>query len=138
MVHARVLEAYINFAFIYTADHILPVLPIKYLVNEDTKPTMPFKLATCTKPSIFHLRVLFCPRDVHKATAHIVIKSLNMSHQAQKGFHGVLVGIPQHQKGYLVYVTHKRNIVSLYDVVLMRVSIVRWRTRHKHTKKLWL
>ena len=33
MVHARVSEAYINFALMYTADHIFMVLPIKYLIN---------------------------------------------------------------------------------------------------------
>ena len=32
MVHARVSEAYINFALIYTLDHIFIVLPIKYLI----------------------------------------------------------------------------------------------------------
>ena len=61
MVHARFLEAYINFALMYTADNILTVLPIKDLINKDGEPTMPFKLATSTKPSISHLRVLFCP-----------------------------------------------------------------------------
>ena len=40
-----------------------------------------------------------------------------MRHQAQKGFCGIFVGIPQHQKGYIVYVSHKRNITSSYDVV---------------------
>ena len=35
MAHARVSEAYINFALMYMADHIFPVLPIKYLINED-------------------------------------------------------------------------------------------------------
>ena len=33
MVHAIVLEAYINFTLMYTTDHIFPVLPIKYLIN---------------------------------------------------------------------------------------------------------
>ena len=33
MVHSRVLEAYINFASMYTTDHIFLVLPIKYLIN---------------------------------------------------------------------------------------------------------
>ena len=33
MVHARVLEAYIHFASMYTADHIFPVIPIKDLIN---------------------------------------------------------------------------------------------------------
>ena len=46
MVHARVLEAYIHFELMYMTDHIFPVLPIKYLINEDGEPTTQFKLAT--------------------------------------------------------------------------------------------
>ena len=57
MVHARVSEAYIHFALIYTTDHIFTVIPIKYLINEDGDTTMPFKLATGTKPSVSHLSV---------------------------------------------------------------------------------
>ena len=98
MLHARVLEAYIHFAFIHTTDHILPVLPIKYLINKDGDPSTPHKLATGTKPSVSHLRVLFFPCVVRKATAHVETKALNMRHQSQKGFCGFLVGIPQHQK----------------------------------------
>ena len=63
-----------------------------------------------------HLRVLFCPCVVRKATAHVETKTLNMRHQAQKGFRGILVGIPQHQKGYLVYVPSTRKLISSYDV----------------------
>ena len=59
MVHARVLEANVHFALMYTADHIFLVLPIKDLINEDGEPTTPFKLATDTKTSVSHLRVLF-------------------------------------------------------------------------------
>ena len=44
------------------------------------------------------------------------MKTLNMCHQAQKGFRGIFVGIPQHQKGYLVYVPSTRKVISLYDV----------------------
>ena len=40
-----------------------------------------------------------------------------MRHQAQKGFCGILVGIPQHQKGYLVYIPSKRKIIFSYDVL---------------------
>ena len=103
MVHAKVLEAYIHFALMYMTDHILPVLPIKYLINEDGDPTTPCKLATGKKPSVSHLRVIFCPCVVRKSTAHVGKKALNMRHQAQKGFCGIFVGISQHQKGYLVY-----------------------------------
>ena len=40
-----------------------------------------------------------------------------MSDQAQKGFRGIFVGIPQHQKGYIVYVPCTRKIISSYDVI---------------------
>ena len=75
MVHDRVSEAYIRFALMYTIDHIFPVLPIKSLINEDSDPTTPYKIATGTKPSVSHLRVLFCPCVVWKATAHVGTKA---------------------------------------------------------------
>ena len=117
MVHARVPEIYVHFTLMYTTDHIFPVLPIKDLINEDGDPTTPYKLATGTKPSVSHLRVLFVPCVVRKATAHVETKTLNMRHQAQKWFRGIFVGIPQHQKGYLVYVPSTRKVISSYDVV---------------------
>ena len=97
MVHARVMEVYVHFALMYTTDHIFPVLSIKDLINEDGDTTMPHKLATGTKPSVSHLRVLFCPCVVRKATAHFDTNTLNMRHQSQKAFRGIFVGIPQHK-----------------------------------------
>ena len=79
------------------------MLPIKDLIKEDGDPTMPHKLETGTKPSVSHLRMLFCPYIVRKATAYNETKALNMRHQAQKGFRGIFVGIPEHQKVYFVY-----------------------------------
>ena len=101
----------------YTTYHIFPVLPINDLKNEHGDPTTPHKLATGTKPSVSHLRVLFFPCVVRKAMAHIDTNTLNMRHQAQNGFHVIFVGIPQHQKGYLVYVPSTRKAISSYDVV---------------------
>ena len=40
-----------------------------------------------------------------------------MRHQAQKGFRGIFIGIPQHQKGYLVYVPRTSSVISSYGVV---------------------
>ena len=80
MVHARVPEVYVHFALMYTTDHIFPVLPVKDLINEDGDPTTPHKLATGTKPSLSHLRVLFSSCVVRKATAHVKTKALNMRH----------------------------------------------------------
>ena len=99
------------------ADQFLPVLPIKGLINKDGEQATPYKLATGMKPSILNLRVLFCPCVLQKDKAHVGTNALNMRHQAQKFFRGIFVGIPQHQKGYLVYVTHTRKILSSYDVV---------------------
>ena len=101
----------------YTTYHIFPVLPIRNLMNKDGNPTKTFKRATGTKHSVSHLRVLFCPCVVRKATAHVNKKALNMRNQAQKGFRGTFVGIPQDQKGYLVYVPSTRKIIFQYDVV---------------------
>ena len=89
MVHARVLESYIKFSLIYTTDHIFPVIPIKDMINEDSDPNAPLKIARGTKPSVSHLQVIFCPCVVWKATAHVDIKALNMRDQAQKGFFAV-------------------------------------------------
>ena len=118
MVHARFLEAYIHFTVMYATDHIFMVLPIKDMINEDVKPTTPFKTATGTKPSVSHLRVLSCPCVVRKDTAHIDKKALNIHHQAQKSFCGIFVAITHHQKEYLVYVPSTSEIISSYDVVL--------------------
>ena len=59
MVHARVLEEYIHFSFMYTTYHIFPVLPIKDLINEDGKPTTPSELETGMKPSVSYLHRFF-------------------------------------------------------------------------------
>ena len=119
MVHARVPEVYVYFALMYTTYHIFPVLLIKYLINEDGDPKTPHKLATSMKPSVSHLRVFFsCV--VRKATAHVETKTLNMRHQAQKGFYGIFVGIPEHQKGYLVYIPSTRKVILCYDNVYNR------------------
>ena len=80
----------------YTTDQIFTVLPIKYLINEDGDPTTPFTPATVTKPSVSHLRLLFCPCVVLKATKNAEKNVLHMRHQALKGVFGIFVGIPHH------------------------------------------
>ena len=49
--------------------------------------------------------------------AHVETKMLNICHQEQKGFRGIFVGIPQHQKGYLVYIPSTRKVILSYNVV---------------------
>ena len=117
MLHARFSDTYIHFSLIYTTDHVFPVLPIKNLVNQNIEPTTPNKLSTGTKPSVSNLCVLLFPCAVQKSTAHVNTKNLNMYHQSQKGFCGIFVEIPQHQKGYLICVPSTQEIVSPNDVV---------------------
>ena len=40
-----------------------------------------------------------------------------MCQKAQSGFRGIFIGMPQHQKGYLVYVPSTNNIISPYDAL---------------------
>ena len=77
-----ILEGYLHYALIYTADHIFTVLPIKYIINEYGELNTPFKLATGTKPSVSHLRVLFILYVVKKSTANVVKRALIIHHQA--------------------------------------------------------
>ena len=80
MVHARVLDKYIHFTFMYTNYHIFPVLPIKTLINQYGEPYTPKKLATGKKPSLSNPRVLFCPCVVQKVTAHFDEKAFDVCH----------------------------------------------------------
>ena len=80
---------------------------------------------TSADSGITFTRVLFCPFVVRKAMAHVEQKKLNMRHQAQKGFHSIFVGIPEHQKGYLVYLPSTKTLILLYDVVFDEKILVR-------------
>ena len=64
------------------------------------------------------MRVIF-PCVLQKATGYVDTKALNMRHQSQKGFRGIFVGIPEHQKGYIVYVPSTSKMISSYDVVFV-------------------
>ena len=74
-------------------------------------------MTTDTKPSLSNLHVLLCLCVLQKATAHVNKKVLKILHGSQKVFCGIFFGIPQHQKGYLIYVSNIRKIVSSHDVV---------------------
>ena len=117
MVHARVAEEYIHHAVMYAAHRVFPVLPIKDLVNEQGEPCTPSELMHGEKPPVRHLITLFCPVIVKKHTAMKDKKMVNMRHQAQKGYRGIFVGMPENQEGYLCYVPSIRDTVTSYDVL---------------------
>ena len=74
-------------------------------------------METGTKPSVSNIFVLYFPCVLRKATAHVDVKALNMRHQSQKGFWGIFVEIPQHQKWCLIYVPSTWKMVSSHGVV---------------------
>ena len=124
MVHAQVLKC-IYFTLMYTTHHIFTVLPIKHLVNQDSEPNTPQKLATVTKLLVSNIRVLFCPYGVQKPTSHVNREALNMCHQPQKGFGGIFVVIPQHRKGYLIYIPSTRKMVSSHkDLFYQKIKCI--------------
>ena len=101
----------------YTTDHIFPVLPIKRLVNQDSEPARTHKISTGSRTSVSNLNVLLCLCVVLKATEYVDTKALNMCHKSLKGFIIIFVGIPQHQKGYLIYISSTRKTVSSNIVI---------------------
>ena len=117
MAHVRVSGEYIHFSLIYKTDHIFPVLSIKHLVNQDIEPTTPHKMATDTTPSVSSIPILFCTCVVRNSTSHVGTKALNMRHQSQKVFQGILVGITQHQKEYLIYIPSTHITFYSHDVI---------------------
>ena len=61
-----------------------------------------------------------------------------MRHQAQKGFRGIFVRIPQHKKGYLVCLPSTMNIIYQYYVVLYETFRVRYHIHHNLIQKQWI
>ena len=83
MVHVRVSEAYIHFTLMCTTDHILPVPPIKELINKDGKLPPPYKIASGVKHSILNLHVLLCCTESYRTYWYKGIKHASPS---AKGF----------------------------------------------------
>ena len=116
----------------YMTDNIFLVLLIKHLVNHYGEPTIPHKIPTGAKLLVSNLHILFCPCVVQKLTSHVDTRSLNMHHQSQKGFWGIFVRFPQHEKGTLyTYLLHGKYFlhVTLY---LMEKNLVCYHTRYFH------
>ena len=69
------------------------------------------------KPSVSNPYILFF-HVMQKS--HVDKKLLNMHHLSQKCFRVIFVGIPQHQKGYVIYVPITWKIVSSHDVLFYK------------------
>ena len=78
----------------YATDHVFPTLPICGLVKE-VNPATPYELFHDSKPSVGHLRELFCPVIAKKFVAQKDGKQVNMRNQPQHGYCGIFVGFPK-------------------------------------------
>ena len=124
--HARVLEAYIHFFInVYRRSYFsgsINQISDKQIQRDD------HSIQTWNRYKTFSItfrRVIF-PGVVRKATAH-VDKSGKYASQ-----NSIFVGIPQHQKGYLVYVPSTRKIIFSYDVVFYESfsSLLEYTSQH--------
>ena len=79
--------------------------------------------------------MFYSVRVVKNKTVHVDTKVLNIFHQSQNCFQYILIGIPQHQKGYLLYVTITRKMVSSHDVVFEKTFLVCQHTRHIYIQR---
>ena len=86
MVQARVSDVNINFALVYTVDHIFLVLPINDLINKYRKRTTSFKLSTGTKPLVSHIHVLFLSICCTKSYCTRRQKCVKCASPSAKGF----------------------------------------------------
>ena len=116
MVHARILEEYIHYALMYTTDHNFPVLPTKDLIKKYSKPTTPFKL-TIGKNLQYRIYACYFFCELYRKLMHTLTKGVTYVSPSAKVFRGIFVGIPQHQKRYLIYIPITWEIVSSHDVV---------------------
>ena len=97
----------------YKSDHIFPVLPNKYLINEDGKPTTPFNLQ-----QVQNLQYRICVFIFFVCCTKLYCTCWDRGiKQSQNGFHGIFVGILQYQNWYTVYIPKKCKILSSYGVV---------------------
>ena len=110
----------------YRIDNKFPVLPIKHLVNKDGEQTTTHKLETGNEPSVSKVHVLFYPCVLLKATSHVDTKALGMRHQSKKSFRGIFIGIPQHQKGYPIYIPSTRKSFLHMKLYLTKTNLVRY------------
>ena len=72
---------------------------------------------------------------LRKSTAHVDTKASSTRNKSQKGFWGIFVGIEKHQKGYFIYITSTRKIVSSYDIVFDKKILVRYYTCQVHIQR---
>ena len=76
---------------------------------------------------------------LYEKILHMWDKSVKYASPNTEGFCGIFVRIPQNQKGYLVYESHRRKIIYLYDVVFDDIfcSALRY-TSHLYVEAMYM
>jgi hypothetical protein len=74
----------------------------------------PYELFCGSKPRVGHFRVFGCPVVAKRMV--ITVEGRSTRHFTQRGIHGVFVGFPPDQKGYLIYLPGSRSLATSGDV----------------------
>ena len=90
------------------------------------------------KPSISYLRFFYFVQVLYEKLEHMLVQRYETCITKRKmvfkvsslEFHSIKKGI--------LFTYIKRNIVSLYNVIFMRVYLVCWCTRHNYNQRQWL
>ena len=114
LVHARLPDACTHHA-IMCATVIFNILPIKGLLNAEGMPSTPTELFTSLKQLIANLRVFGCPVVVKKCEPCLDCKVAKKV--SERGLRAIFIGLPENQKGYLVYVPSTRAIMVSGDAI---------------------
>ena len=117
MVHDRLFKSVYSFCInVYNRSYIYSSTNQRY--DYQRQPNN-HSIYTCDSYKTFSIIFMYNILTMHWIESYCILwqKVLNMRHPAQKGFRGIFNGIPQHKKGYLVYVSIITKIISLYDVV---------------------
>jgi hypothetical protein len=84
------------------------------LYTTDGDVTTPFQLFTGHKPLIAHNQVLSCPIVAKKWTS--TSQGHSLTKHIKWGFHGIFIGLPSQQKGFLLFFPHS-HIIAVYGYV---------------------
>ncbi len=112
LVHARLPDTFMYHALTY-ACHIINVLPVRGLLNEEDTPATPHQLFFGKCPMVSKYRVFGCPTIDHRWVTH----NKSNGKQTEHGTRGIFIGFHANQKSYAIYSPGSRQIIISDDVI---------------------
>ena len=124
MARSMLVSAHLPLSFYHLAiDYaciILRVLPHKGLKDADGNPTTTYQVLHNKKPRLRRFKVFGCPVIFKRYKPQHDGDTTTRFKQLQRGSHGIFVGFPRNQAGWLIYVPEKiggHHLIVSMDVV---------------------